>query len=165
MSSGMFMQVSGISGESSDSKHSKWIEITSWDCKYTQPGTPVKGSDDAKIDRARHDPFKVTKKLDSSSASLKKKCWKGDQIDKVVIECFRATGDTSLAYPYLIIELKDVMISEYSLKASGGGELPEEDLEFAYVEINFTYYPIDKSSENFGSKTFAGHNLETNVVK
>lgn len=160
----MFMKITGdFEGESEDSKHLKWIEIDSWDCGYTQPGTPKKGEEAGTIDRARHKPFNVQKKVDSASASIKKACWAGKKIPTIMIECFRSANETASTTPYLVIELSDVMINDYSLKTSNG-ELPNEDLQLSYNKIKFTYRPMDKATGTFNKVTEASHDRATNTV-
>lgn len=163
MSTGMFMQMTGIEGESEDENHVGWIEIESWEVSYDQPLTPAKDSDGSQFNRAEHEGLEISKKLDKASASLKKKCWKGEKIDNVKIECFRSLDETASISAYLILELTDVFITEYSLK-SNEGELPDEDLTLDYVEIKFTYKPADKKTDVLGAQTVASHNRETNTI-
>lgn len=134
-----------IMGEAEDLFHITWIPIESWELGYRNPGTPKEGGEATEIDRAKHDNFKVTKRVDASSASIQKKCWAGETIEKVVIECFRSVAlmaGTNI-FAYLKIELGDVLIADYELRARQG-ELPEEELEFYYSEIEFTYRMVEK---------------------
>lgn len=163
MSMGMFMKMTGIDGESDDENHKGWIEIDSWDVHYDQPLTPAKDSDGSQFNRAKHEALNIGKKLDKSSASITKKCWKGEKIDNVTIECFRSLDETSSISAYLIIELKDVFVTDYMLKTNSA-ELPDEDLKLDYVEIKFTYKPTDKETGILGSQTVASHNRETNTI-
>lgn len=91
--------------------------------------------------RAVAGEVKCVKVLDKSSPMLMRGLVLGETIPTLTIEFTRATaaGDE----PYLKYELKDVLISSYSISTgggdSGGAQAPTETLSLNYEEIKVTY--------------------------
>ncbi len=142
MASNMFIKFDEVEGESTDINHDTWIEILSWSHGFSQPASPVRGSQGSTIEMANHSDFNFTKTLDAATDDLVGACWKGFQFEKVMVECFKADGGNE-PIKYLDIVMEDVIVSNFSI-SGGGTEHPMENISLAYSKVTYTYDPKDK---------------------
>ena len=102
----------------------KEIEILSWSHGFSQPTSSVRASSGATVEKANHSDLSVTKYLDSATDDIIKSCWTGKQIKTAKIVCLRSDGsDDNKHIEYLIIDMDEVIISNYSV-SGGAGDLP-----------------------------------------
>lgn len=138
-----FVKVDTIPGESTDQKHSQWIEVLSfsWGVSQTATGSSSSGGGKA-AERASHNDFSVVKTLDKASPKLFLACCKGDHIKTVTIELCRATGDKQ---KYMEYKMQDVLVTSVRPGGSshGGESLPLEEISFNYGKITQTYTETD----------------------
>lgn len=164
MAQSIFLKIEGpaVKGESKDSKHAGEMEVLSWSHSFNQPTSPTRSTAGAgTVELANHSDLTVTKYTDISSTDLMKLCWSGKQIDKVTIAQFRNSGDNPVEF--LTIEMEHVVISNFSL-SGGGGDIPVENISFAYGKVTYKYDPVDKATgDSTGNKPIS-HDLETKVV-
>jgi len=164
MASNMFIKLDEVTGESTDTNHTDWIEILSWSHGFSQPTTPVRASQGSTIEQANHSDFTFTKYLDSATDDLLGACWRGKQYEKVNVECFKADGENE-PIKYLEINMEDVIVSNFSI-SGGGGDLPVENVSLAYGKITYKYDPKNKED---GAKSDGvqpiSHDLIKNVVE
>ena len=127
----MFLKISGIDGESVDSKHEKWIEVLSFSWGIAdgsratnQPGKLSKAS------KVTVSDFSIMKTLDKATPRLFHKCCEGEHVADVSLEVVRAGGEKQLEY--LKIKLTDVLISSVS-PAGSVGNLPVESVSFSFA--------------------------------
>lgn len=148
-----YLKIGDIKGESTDSEHKDWIELQSFSFGTSQSGmreSPTKQSSDrdaatgqasgkrdaasgqatGKRDAAsglptgkrQHEPIIFVKRIDKASPILAKAMADGTVFKTVEI------GDEYIKY-----ELQNVMVS--SIQASGGGDVPMEEISFNYDKI------------------------------
>lgn len=138
-----FLKISTIPGESTDDKHTDWIEILSFNHGVVQPATGSTSSGGARsAERVDHQDFSLVKTLDKASPKLALACCNGEHIPEVNVELCRATGDKAV---YMKYKLTDVLVSSVSNggSAQGGETLPLEEVSFNYAKINWTYTETD----------------------
>ncbi len=141
-----FLQIDGIPGESTDSKHKDWIEIVDYAHTMAQKTSDTASSSGARAsERANHGLFTVTKDLDKSSPKLAVSLNNGASIPKVRMELCRATGDKQL---YMVYEMSDVIVADITVRGDMTGErsVPTEMVSFSYGEIEWTYTVTDKKT-------------------
>ncbi len=133
-----FLQIEGIPGESTESKHADWIELTSIGHEVRQPTSSTKGSaGGGSTGRSVHSPFTITKYLDKATPKLYEAVSSGKHFKKIKIEVNRAGGDK---VKYYEITMEEVIISSVTTSGhSGGDELPVESVSFDYGKIEWTY--------------------------
>lgn len=146
----MYLQIEGIKGDSTDSKHKEWIEILAYNHGITQAtggshsaqGTHAGG-------RADHSDFSIVKRLDSASPILAKFCCDAKPIKNIVFECCRAMGEKTV---FMKVTLKDSIVAAVQSSGSAKGDdlIPTEQVSFRYGEIHWEYTPTDARS---GGKT------------
>ncbi|MFQ5873637.1 MAG: Hcp family type VI secretion system effector [Dehalococcoidia bacterium] len=138
----MFLKIGTIAGESTDEKHTEWIECLSYSHGVTQPTTVRSSAAGIASERADHMDFTVVKTLDKASPKLNLKCSNGEQIGEVIVELARATGDKQKYMEYV---MTDVIVSSVRPEgnAQGEGTVPLEEVSFNYGKIQWTYTETD----------------------
>jgi len=143
MSFDTFLKISTIPGESTDDKHTEWIEILSFNHGVTQTATgSVSSGGGRAAERADHQDFSLVKSMDKASPKLALACCNGEHIPEVTVELCRATGEKA---KYMVYKLTDVIVSSVSDGGSGGGSetLPLQEVSFNYGKIEWTYTELD----------------------
>jgi len=133
-----FMKVEGVPGESTDAKHTDWIEVLSYSHGVSQPAGGISLSSGARsAGRVDHDDFSVFKLLDKASVALNLYCCNGQHIPKVQIELARPVDGKV----YYKINLFDVIVTAVrpSGDAEGARNRPIEELRFNYGKIQWIY--------------------------
>jgi len=146
----MFLQIEGIKGDSSDSKHKDWIEVLQFEHKISQAtGGAASAQGTHAGGRADHDDFQIVKRLDSATPVLALYVSNGKPIPKIVFEVCRAMGEKTCFMKYTF---EDSIVCGVAPKGEAKGEdlLPLETVNFRYGAINFEYTPTDARS---GGKT------------
>jgi type VI secretion system secreted protein Hcp len=137
----MFLKLTNISGESTDDRHKGEIDILSWSWGATQSATTGTGGG-AGAGKVSMQDFHFTHRVDKASPMLFLACAKGKHIPEATFTVRKAGGNQS---DYLVITLKDVLVS--SVSPSGSGQDPTEQvtLNFAQVEVAYTEQAADGS--------------------
>lgn len=142
----IFVQITGISGESADEAHEDWIEVLSYShgvSRATESGTS------RSTGQATHHDFSVTKELDKASPKLALYCCNGTHIEEVTIELCYADGDQDRFMEYV---LTDVIVTSIIPGGSAGSEdRPVEEVSFAYGHIYWTYTEYDEGGMPMGN--------------
>lgn len=141
----MYLKIEGIEGEASDRAHSDWIDVLSVD--WGAKGTPVRasmavpqgGAERKRPGRVKYSNITLKKSYDASSANLAQACANGTHIPRVSLEWTTTDADGT---KYMRAELQDVIISSYSIDASG--DQPIESISLNYAEIKTSYIPQDQ---------------------
>ncbi len=163
MASNMYIKIDKVKGEAEDVNHKDWIEILSWSHGFSQPASPVRTSTGSTVERANHSDMSITKYIDSATKDLLKACWTGQQFEKADIECFRADGDNE-PIKYLMVNMEDVVVSNYSLSGGGGG-IPVENISLSYSKVTYNYDPKKKADAKPAGPQVISHDLKTNKVE
>lgn len=138
-----FLKIEGVPGESSDDKHTDWIEVLSFSVGVDQPSSGAASSGGGRsAERANFQDFSIVKALDKASPKLALACADGTHIKEVKLELCRASGDKQKYMEYL---LNDVIVSSARPggSAQGGEALPLEEVSFNYGKIEWTYTETD----------------------
>jgi len=144
--------------------HEKHLEVLSWNHGFSQPSSPVRSSaGGATVEQANHMNFSFTRYLDGATPLLLKKCWGGKQFDLARLHCYRATDDSSLGVKYLTIEMKHVIVANYSI-SGGPGDIPVENISLDYGIVSYTYDAQKRVDGTASGAKPATHNLEKREV-
>jgi type VI secretion system secreted protein Hcp len=140
MAADNFLKIEGIPGESTDDKHTEWIEILSFNHGVTQSAGGDRSTGGAATSgRCDHQDFSIVKSIDKTSPSLNEKCCDGTHISELKVELCRSTGKKE---KYMEYTFGDVIVSSISIGGGGGG-LPTESVTFNYGKITWNYIPMD----------------------
>jgi type VI secretion system secreted protein Hcp len=152
-----YLQIDGIKGESADSAHSGWIEITSTHFGVTQPrSTSVSTAGGHTTGHSEHRTLSLTKVADIASPVLMQHCSMGKTIPRAKLEFLRADADGK-PVKYYQVELENVLVSHLDQVMQDGGLLLDEiGLCFAKVKWTYTQQKIGGGS---GGSTSGGWDL------
>jgi type VI secretion system secreted protein Hcp len=133
-----YLQVDGIKGESADSAHQGWIELTSAHWGVTQPrSTSVSTAGGHTAGHSEHRTLSLTKLADLASPVLMQHCSMGKTIAKAKLEFMRADGDGK-PVKYYQVELENVMLSHMDQVMHDGGVLQDE-IGLCFSKVKWTY--------------------------
>jgi type VI secretion system secreted protein Hcp len=154
-----FLKIEGINGESTDDKHTQWIEVLSYNWGVSQMASAsASSSGGGTTQRVDLQDLSIVKMLDSATPMLFKTCARGEHIKQVKLELCRAGGDK---LSYMEYTLNNVIISSVSTSGSRGGE-PTEAITFNYGKIKLNYIKQKRADGAGGGNVPAGWDLETN---
>lgn len=160
MASDAYLHIDGIKGESADSRHQGWIEVTDVQFGVTQPRsatTSTAGGHTA--ERAELSEVTFTKISDISSPILFQTCAMGKTIPKARIEFMRADGNGE-PIKYFEIELENVLIGLVR-PDQGPDNLLYETVQLKYARIKLKYTQ-QKIGGGTAGNTAGGWDLASN---
>jgi type VI secretion system secreted protein Hcp len=156
----VYLQIDGIKGESADSAHAGWIELTSAQWGVTQPKSATASTGGGHTaERCEHRTLAVTKLADLASPLLMMWSSMGKTIPKAKLEFMRADGN-GIPVRYYEIELENVLIASVDQAAHGVGIIQDSiGLRFSKVKWKYTQQKIGGGSSG---NTAGGWDLATN---
>src|ERR1700734_3376830 len=105
------LETPNIEGESTDSNHTKELELLSWSHSFNQPTKPTPSTaGGGTVEQANHSDFSITKYIDSGTDDLLKMCWSGKMIGKGTFTAYRADGNNK-SVKYLTVEMENIVVS------------------------------------------------------
>lgn len=155
-----FLQIDGIKGESADSAHQAWIEITSAHWGVTQPAALTASTAGGHTaGRCDHRTLTISKLADLASPILMQTCSMGKTIPKAKLEFMRADGDGK-PVKYYEVELENVLVASIEQVVSEGSILHDSiGLKFSKVKWKYTQQKIAGGT---GGNTAGGWDLSGN---
>ena len=136
----MFLKIEGIDGESADKGHKDEIDVLAWSWGMSQSASSQSGGGGA--GKVNVQDLSFTKYVDKSSPKLMEKIAMGEHISEISLTVQKA-GSTS--QEYLIITMKEVLVTSYSVGGSGGEDRLTENVTLNFAQIEFKYTPFDES--------------------
>jgi len=159
----MYLEITGIKGESTDKANKDKIEIMSWSHSFHQPQSPVRSTaGGGTVERAHHSDFNFTKYVDIASNELLRSCLRGDHIAKAKLSCFR-DGGTGGPVEYLRVSFEDIIVANFSV-SGGAGDIPVENVSLTYGKVSYEYDPQDEKTGKKAGTVPAHHDLRSNEV-
>lgn len=158
----IYLFIDGIKGESADSIHQGWIEVTSaqWGVKQPKSATSSTAGGHT-AERCEHRSLTIGKLADVSSPLLLQNCSAGRTIRKVILECMRADANGERV-KYYEVELENVLIGSMDQVVHEGDILHDSiGLKFSKVHWKYTRQKIDGG---IGGNTTGGWDLSTNRI-
>jgi type VI secretion system secreted protein Hcp len=134
-----YLQIDGIKGESADSAHQGWIELTSAHLGVTQPrSTSVSTSGGHTAAHCEHRTLTFSKLVDLASPILMQHCSMGKTIPKAKLEFMRADGDGK-PVKYYQVELENVMLAHMDQVMCDGGGVLRDEIGLCFSKVMWTY--------------------------
>lgn len=145
-----YIKFDGVDGEAKDKDHSDWSDLASFGQAIHQPGGGATGSTRRRGDVILDD-ITASKELDKASPKIAEAICKGKVFPKVEIDITASTTDAGRV-TYYRYELKNVMVTSYSVSGSGQAEdVPMEDMSLNFEEIKVTYTECDSEGKSKGN--------------
>lgn len=128
----IYMNVSGIDGDSADAHFPNWFELSSYSWGETQ--TVAVGGGGGGTGKVQFQDFHFSKRTGKGSPLLFLACASGKHLPAVQVVF--TTGQKGRQEVYLKIELEDVLISSYQQSGDAGG-LPQDEVSLNFGKIEF----------------------------
>lgn len=156
----MFLKIADLKGESqdADSKHKGTIDVLAWSWGMSQSGTMHTGGGGG-AGKVNIQDLSVTKWVDKSSPVLMAACSKGDQYTEAKLTVRKAGGSP---LEYIILTMKDVIITSLSTGGSGGEDRLTENVTLNFREVHFDYQPQKPDGSKDGGEIKYGWNIAEN---
>lgn len=154
--SDIFAKIGDIKGESIDSKHKDEIDVLSWSWGLigptrNSPGVPQRPVGPAQ-DACAQQIF-LTKEVDAASPLLMANAALGTTLPSATLALRKTDSSQD---DYLVITLKDVLVSSISSGAARGSGDPIETVSLTYSSANVKFRPQDSAGK-------LGSAIEANV--
>ena len=144
MATNFYLKLDNIDGESRDDVHKKEIEIESLSFGVSNTGSRHGGSGGGS-GQAHVQDISFSKYADKSSPVLFQYCVQHKDIPNAKITCYKAAGDERVKY--LVIELKEALITSYQTSGGGDGITMESgSLNFAEIKYIYTEQKTDQGA-------------------
>ena len=153
MASVYFLQIDGIEGQASDTKHEKWLDLLSFSHGALQ-NVNVQASSDVQ-GRGQFIPFLFTHAVDKASPKLQLSCMKGEVIKTAKFEYCRVLGGEQT--PVYELTLNSVRVARAEVKTVNpkpddpASQQPIEEVELVAAEIIVKVTPIKPDGTKDGA--------------
>jgi len=144
--SDMFLQITGIDGESIDDDHHDWIDVLSFSMGMSQPWDGSVG-----IGQIIMEDIVLVKQVDKATPKLMEKCAKGEVIPSVILEVSDVGENKRTYYKY---ELKNVIVSSFYSKGDITEKIPTDTFTLHFEWFKVTYSEIDQVGNVKGNVEF-----------
>ena len=151
------LKIAGIDGESTRKEHPNEIEVQWWSWGIENTARPGAGGGGRAGKAVAHE-LVFTHAYDKASPRLAKSCAKGTHIPTATLSARKAGKGQQ---DYLIVTLKDVLVTGVSM--SGDGDGTSESVTLACGAIDFVYRP-QNARGGLGPGVGFGWNVKTNKV-
>ena len=146
-----YLFIEGIEGQSVDADHKNWINLLSVSEGMSRPVSFGGSGSSRNTSSVTHSDVSVVKEADKSTPKLIEAVNSGTTLATVKIDLVQSLGDKAKRLPYLQWELKNVLVTSYSISATGdGGVPPTESLSFNFEEAKWIYTQYSKEGKNEG---------------
>jgi type VI secretion system Hcp family effector len=152
MSLNGFVNWGDIKGGSTDDKHKDWSEITGFSHGMSQQASGGRSNEGGAFQsEVAHDPFTITKPLDSASAKLYEALHNGLHIPKVIIELTRPTGKAPMVY--MRYTMTNVALNSVHSASDGQSatSFPSEVIGMTYSTMQWEYTKQDDTGAAKGT--------------
>lgn len=137
------------------------VQVNSIDFSIQNEPSPLTSSGVLFAGKAKQSVITISKTVDFASPTLVSALAKGVKYQSATIY-IRKQGLTVLE-PYLAYTLSNVLVTNYSVSFTEGGDIPVEEIQLTYSAINMSYSKTDLKGA-LSPPTTATWNFSTNTV-
>jgi virginiamycin B lyase len=137
-----YMQIPGVTGPVTAAGHKGWIELDSWAFGASRV-VSTGGGGGGGTGKAKFGEFNITKVTDATTPILFKHLVTGQPFKGDTLVAF-LSGNPSR--PYLVITLKNIVVSGHNISGSGGA--PTETISLTYSGIDYCYTQQSATTNN-----------------
>lgn len=152
-----FLKLGDLKGESPVEGFEEQIQILSWSWGMSQSGTTHSGSGGG-AGKVNVQDMSFTHYVDTASPNIIAACCNGKHFEEATLT-LRKAGEDPL--DYLIIVLKEIIVTSVSMGGSEGEEQNTENFTVNFAEFKYSYQPQD----NKGAKAGGAIEYEANIAK
>jgi type VI secretion system secreted protein Hcp len=132
-----FLKITGIPGESNDSKHKGEIEIESFTWGEHQAATASHGSG-LGGGRVQMQDFHFVMRINKASPKLMLACATGDHIDSAILTCRKAGKEQQ---EYLKVTFSQLMVASYNTNGTGAADvIPMDQIALNFTKVEMEYH-------------------------
>jgi type VI secretion system secreted protein Hcp len=154
-----FLKIDGIDGESTDDKHRNSIDVNSFTGGLGAALGSHAGGGGGGAGKVSMNDFHFRTAASKATPILMQYTASGQHIPEAKLTCRKAGGEQQ---EFLVITLKDVIISSYSLGGTSVEEdvVPMEEFSLNFSKVEFEYTTKDERGQDTVVK--AGYDLKLN---
>jgi type VI secretion system secreted protein Hcp len=152
-----FLQITGIEGESVDSKHKGWLEVESWSWGETNPTPATGGGGGGGSGKVQVQDLFVSTRVSKASPKLFLACATGQRMKEAKLAAVRA-GKTQVEF--LTWTFNDVLVTGYQTGGSSD-ELPGDQVSLSFSKLKVEYR-AQKADGSHDVPVTAGWDVKTN---
>jgi type VI secretion system secreted protein Hcp len=156
----MFLKLGDIKGESRDQTHRDEIEISKWGWRMTQSGNMHSGTGGG-AGKVNMGNLAISKALDKSTPNLMMACSTGKHYPEARLVVRKAGGGS--AVEYLVITLKEVLVSSYETTAVTTSDVLTEEISLNFAKVEVSYQPQKSDGSKDGGAIKYGWNIRENI--
>jgi type VI secretion system secreted protein Hcp len=156
----MFLEIDGIKGESTDSKHKDKIDILTYSWGESQKGDWGQSGKGCVASMVEMQEINFTFEMCKASPKLMESCATGKIASKATFTVRKAGGDTGI--DYLTIKLENVLVSSYQTSGHSDAK-PVDSVTLRFDSIVVEYTSVDK--DKAGGKEIGGYSLKESKKK
>ena len=153
----MFLKVEGVTGESKDSNHTGWTDITSFSWGASQPGNMSVGGGGG-AGKVNFNDLHVNALIDKSTTAVLKHCASGKHLTKVELSVCKAGGQQ---VEYTRITLEDVLVTSVQYTGADNGDTVGVTYAFQAAKVKQQYWE-QTTAGGKGAESSAGWNIKEN---
>ena len=164
----IFLQINGVTGESTDAAYAKQIECTLYKMGIKNQSSVASGTTGSGSGRAVFEEMELFAPINSASPTLMQAAASGQTFSNATITFVKAGGGTSVVY--LTIKLTQVFLSTYDCaygpvnpNDSSSPLLHVDKYGLTYGSISFAYNQ-QTASGGLGAQTAGTYNLLANAI-
>jgi len=155
MATDMFMKIDGTVGESKDSNHKGWTDITSFSWGASQPGNMSVGGGGG-VGKVNFNDLYINAVIDKATPAILKHCASGKHLDKVEVSICKAGGGQ---VEYARITLEDVLTTTVQFTGAGCDDTVSVCYAFQAAKVKQQYWEqTDKGGK--GAEVAAGWHIK-----
>lgn len=142
-----YLKFDGVDGESTDREHNGWSDLLSFSHSIERVSMGATGTT-RRRSSANIGDIVCVKELDKASPKLQEAICTGKVFPK--LEVHLSTSASGARRTYYKYELKNVMITSYSISGGDDGS-PAEEISASFEEIKVTYMTFDSRGKKKGN--------------
>jgi type VI secretion system secreted protein Hcp len=159
MATDAFLKLGALKGESIVKGFENQIQVLAWSWGMSQSGTTHHGTGGG-AGKVNVQDLSFTHYVDSATPPLVLACCNGTHYEEATLTQRKAGGDP---LPYLVIKLKDIIVTSVSAGGSGGEDRVTESVSLNFAAFEVSYQPQDNKGAKAGGAIEVKYDIAKNA--
>ncbi len=155
----MYLRIEGIKGESKDSNHKDWIDVSSFTWGAEQPGSMSTGGGGGS-GKVSFDDLVVVAAIDKAAPTILQNCATGKHIPKIEVSVCKA-GGKQVEYSRTILE--DVIVTSVKFVGTQDSEVLMMEFGFQAAKVKNQYWEQNDKGGKGPEVSMTWNNKENRV--